>query len=117
MPSMENATAPTPYIPTFWGKAVKRQLVAQFGLSNSAPTPKEEKKHGVAGALFKTRRVLFIDDDTGKPVAYWTPRMPHAQRKYRKLSSRDPRAESKASKAYQLQLQSHQLEMATPRIG
>lgn len=52
-------------VPIVAGEEARRFLVINYGLPNAYPEP---------GKLpFNARRLLFVDDDEGRPVALWVP--------------------------------------------
>lgn len=56
----------TSTIPTFHSPYMYRLLFRRYGIPNAAPEDPDD--------LFKSRRVLFVDDfNHGKAVAYWSP--------------------------------------------
>lgn len=55
-------------IPTFHSPYMRKVLFDRYGIPNAAPHDDDED-------LFKSKRVLFVDDEKGgKPVAYWEPK-------------------------------------------
>ena len=53
-------------VPTYRGAEKRKELFRRWGAPNAAPRPGE--------SLFAQCRLLFVDDDSGRPIAYWVPR-------------------------------------------
>jgi hypothetical protein len=64
---------PANRLPEYHTAAARRRLVSLYGPPNAAPDEWETTVESTA-AVFRTRRVLFVDDRDGEPVAFWSPR-------------------------------------------
>jgi hypothetical protein len=60
-----NGVETIPNLPCYRGRGMRRRLTRRYGLPNAAPRRGE--------SAFGNCRVCFIDEEKGRPVAYWVP--------------------------------------------
>lgn len=72
MKRVQYISTPLGFLRCFRGARARRWITKLFGLGRAFPGPLKDEIEGPI-SVFKTNRLLFVDDETGEPKCLWLP--------------------------------------------